>query len=171
VVVGWLTLAMVLLGAFNAVARYLDRDFDLGLSSNAQIELQWYLFGIIFLLGGVYALRRGAHVRVDVLYNLLSVRARAWLDLGGTVLFLIPLAIFALWVSWPAVHNSWLIREQSPDPGGLPRYPIKVVILVAFALLLVQAGSEVIKQLAVITGHLSPDEAAPEDRIQQGPHV
>ena len=154
---GWLTLAMVLIGAFNAVVRYLDRDFQLGLSSNAYIELQWYLFSIIFLLGAVYALRRGAHVRVDVFYTRLSRRGKARLDLAGTVLFTLPLCLFAMWVSWPAIQSSWRIREQSPDPDGLARYPIKLLVLVAFALLLVQALSEIIKQIGVLTGHIGEE--------------
>jgi TRAP-type mannitol/chloroaromatic compound transport system permease small subunit len=157
---GWLTFAMVLIGAFNAVARYLDRDLKLGLSSNAYIEAQWYLFSIVFLLGAVYALRRGSHVRVDIFYGRLSRRGKARLDLVGTVLFTIPLCLFAMWVSWPAIRSSWLIREQSPDPGGLARYPIKLLLLVAFGLLLIQAISELIKQLGVLTGQLTEEPPA-----------
>ncbi|HLU64758.1 MAG TPA: TRAP transporter small permease subunit [Kofleriaceae bacterium] len=158
-----LTLVMVLIGAFNAVARYLDRDFKLELSSNSYIELQWYLFSIIFLLGATYALRRGAHVRVDVFYGRLSRRGKAWLDLAGGILFLVPTCIAAAWLSWPAARHSWQIREQSPDPGGLPRYPIKLLVVLAFALLLLQAISEIIKRAAVLAGHEVDDgpRAAP----------
>ena len=146
-VVSWLVPAMVLIGAYNAVARYLGRFLGVNLSSNLYLELQWYLFSLIFLVGGAYALRENAHVRVDVLYGRLGRRARAAIDCAGTLLLLAPFCIFILWVSWPSVRNSWVVREGSPDPGGLPRYPLKAVILVAFALLLVQALSELLKNL------------------------
>jgi len=146
----WLTLGMVLLGAFNAVARYLDRYTGLGLSSNMYIELQWYLFSLVFLLGAAYTLKHDAHVRVDVVYGRLSKRGRAWIDLIGTVLFLFPFCILMLWTSWPAVINSWSVLEVSPDPGGLPRYPIKTVIPIAFLLLMIQGLSMLIKQISVI---------------------
>ena len=143
--VTWLTLGMVLIGAFNSIARYLGRSVGANLSSNAWIELQWYLFSIVFLLGSAHALEQGAHVRVDVLYGRLPARARHWIDLLGSLLFLLPFTVFGLVISWPAVRNSWSVREVSPDPGGLPRYPIKAVILVAFALLMLQGISEAIK--------------------------
>lgn len=149
---GWLCLLMVLIGAYNAIVRYLGRSMGWNLSSNVYIELQWYLFSLVFLLGAAYTLRRGSHVRVDVFYGRLQPRGKAWVNLLGAVLFLIPFSIFMLWVSWPAVRESWRIREGSPDPGGLARYPIKTVILVAFVLLLIQAVSEIIKQLAIIRG-------------------
>jgi TRAP-type mannitol/chloroaromatic compound transport system permease small subunit len=149
---GWLTLAMVLLGAYNAIARYIDRGGSTHLSSNAFIEGQWYLFSAVFLLGAVYALRRGAHVRVDLVYERLSSKAKAVLDLVGALVFLFPFCLFTMWVSYPAIANSWKIRETSPDPGGLIRYPIKALILVAFGLLVVQAVAEVIKRIAVLTG-------------------
>lgn len=148
----WLALVMVLLGAYNAIARYLTRYTGLSLASNAFTELQWYLFSLIFLLGAAYGLRHDVHVRVDVLFARLAPRARAWVDLGGTVLFLIPFCVLMLWVSWPAVRNSWMIRETSPDPGGLARYPIKAAILLGFALLVLQGLSQLVKQVEVIRG-------------------
>lgn len=152
--VGWLTLAMLLIGAYNALVRYVDakRWIDTQLSSNAFIELQWYLFSLVFLLGAAYALRQDAHVRVDVLYGRCSPRARAWINVAGTVLFLLPFSVIVLWLSLPAVASSWEVREVSPDPGGLPRYPIKAVIPVAFLLLIAQALSELIKQVAFLAG-------------------
>jgi len=150
--VSWLCLGMILLGAFNAVARYLGRFTGMNLASNAYIEGQWYLFSLVFLLGAAYALQRDAHVRVDVLYGRLSVRGKAWLDLAGTVLFLVPFCIFAIAMSLPSVRASWAVLEGSPDPGGLPRYPIKTAVIVAFGLLLLQALSEGIKRVAVLTG-------------------
>ncbi|RMH17078.1 MAG: TRAP transporter small permease subunit [Acidobacteria bacterium] len=149
---GWLALAMVALGAYNAVARYTDRFTGWRLSSNAYLEAQWYLFSLLFLLAGAYALRHGRHVRVDVLYGRLGRRARAWIDLAGSIVFLLPFSLFALWVSWPAVRNSWAVREVSSDPGGLPRYPIKAVILVAFALLVLQGIAEIVKNAARLRG-------------------
>lgn len=148
----WLILAMVLIGAYNALARYLTRFTDLSLASNAYIDLQWYLFSLVFLLGAAYGLRVDAHVRVDVLYQRLSDRARGWIDLMGTLLFLVPFSVLMLWVSFPAIRASWAIREGSPDPGGLPRYPIKTAILVAFALLLLQAFSQAMKAIRRIRG-------------------
>lgn len=149
----WLTLAMVLMGAWNAVARYFDRAAGGGLSSNAFVEGQWYLFSLVFLLGAPHALRAGAHVRVDVFYGRLSERARDWIDLLGGLLFTIPFCVFALWVSWPAVHDAWVVREVSPDPGGLARWPIKAVLPLAFVLLLAQGLSETIKRAARLAGH------------------
>lgn len=149
----WLALVMVLLGAYNAIARYLTKYTGVSLASNAFTELQWYLFSLIFLLGAAYGLRHDVHVRVDVLFERLSRRARAWVDLAGTVLFLIPFCVLMLWVSWPAVRNSWMIRETSPDPGGLARYPIKAAILVGFVLLLLQGLSQLVKQVDAIRGH------------------
>ena len=148
----WLALIMILVGAFNAIARYATRYTGVALSSNAYLDLQWYFFSLIFLLGAAYGLQHDVHVRVDVLYARLSRRARAWIDLAGTVLFLIPFSVLMLWVSWPAVRNSWAIHETSPDPGGLPRYPIKTVILLSFGLLLLQALSQLLKQVDVIRG-------------------
>jgi TRAP-type mannitol/chloroaromatic compound transport system permease small subunit len=143
----WLALVMVLVGAFNAVARYLGRYIGINLSSNAYLELQWYLFSMLFLLGAAWVLRENAHVRVDVLYSRLGTRAQSLINILGTLLLLVPFSAFVLWVSSPVVRNSWLIREGSPDPGGLPRYPLKALILVCFALLLLQAISELIKEL------------------------
>jgi len=152
----WLTLLMVLVGAGNAVARYAGRFLGLSLSSNGWIELQWYLFSALFLLTGAWVLREDAHVRVDVLYARLSERARAWIDLLGTLLLLVPFCLLTLWVSWPAVHSSWQVREGSPDPGGLARWPLKALILVCFALLLLQAVAEIIKRLTLLFGSPAP---------------
>lgn len=160
-VILWLVGAMVLIAAFNAIARYAGRYVGVNLSSNAYIELQWYLFSLVFLLGAAYALRHDAHVRVDLVYGRLGPRGRAWIDLLGTVLFLLPFSVLMLWVSYPSIRASWEIREVSPDPGGLPRYPIKAVILVAFALLILQGISELIKQIAILRGAVPPEAVSP----------
>jgi TRAP-type mannitol/chloroaromatic compound transport system permease small subunit len=167
----WLALLMVLLGAFNAIARYLTKYTGVSLASNAYTELQWYFFSLIFLLGAAYGFRHDVHVRVDVLFARLSAKTQAWIDLAGTVLFLIPFCILMLWVSWPAVRNSWSIREVSPDPGGLPRYPIKAVILLCFVLLLLQALSHIIKQVEVLRGAAPPaGPAGGEGRLPADDH-
>ena len=145
--VTWLTLVMVFFGAYNALARWATRYAGVNLSSNAFNELQWYLFSVIFLLGAAWGLRHDVHVRVDIVHSRLSERGRAWTDLLGTLLFLIPFCGLMLWVSWPAVARSWQIREVSPDPGGLPRWPIKALLLVSFALLLLQGLALLVRQV------------------------
>ncbi|MCG8459863.1 MAG: TRAP transporter small permease subunit [Holophagales bacterium] len=176
--VGWLTLSMVLIGSYNTLARYVDgwrgshQSTEAGaeffrFSSNAFLELQWYLFSVVFLLGAAYTLRRNAHVRVDVFYGRLGAKGKAWVNLVGTVLMLIPFSLACLWLSWPSVRNSWAVGEQSPDPGGLARYPIKTLLLVAFVLLLAQAISELGKHLAVLRG----DAADPLDAGGEGDAV
>lgn len=152
----WLTVAMVVVGAYNAVVRYLGRYVGWSLASNFYLELQWYLFSLVFLLGAAYALERDAHVRVDVFYGRLSVRGRAWIDLAGTLLLLIPFSVLAVVVTWPSVASSWAVGETSPDPGGLPRYPLKTTILVCFVLLILQGASEAIKDVARIRGMALP---------------
>jgi TRAP-type mannitol/chloroaromatic compound transport system permease small subunit len=154
----WLVLFMVVIAAVGAVARRFSRDLGLSLNLTPVTEAQWYLFSTVFLLGATYGLRHGVHVRVDVLYERLGAKARAWIDLVGTLLLLIPFAVLMLWVSWPAVLNSWQIRETSPDPGGLPRYPIKALILVSFALLLLQALSQAVKHVDAIRGVAQPPD-------------
>jgi len=157
--VAWLAVVMVLLGAFNAVARYLGRFVGHNFSSNAYLEAQWYLFSLMFLLGAAWTLQQDAHVRVDVIFARFSARVRAWINICGTLFLLVPFCIFVLWSSWPAVRNSWQIHEVSPDPGGLPRYPLKAVILLCFVLLLLQAVSELIKEVRKLRSRESSDYA------------
>ena len=164
--ISWMALLMVLIGAYNAIARYLGRFIGVNLSSNLYLELQWYLFSLIFLLGAGYALKENAHVRVDVVYGRLEARARAWINVVGSVLMLIPFSIFVLWVSWPSIRNSWAVREMSPDPGGLPRYPLKAVIIVAFVLLLAQGVSELVKDVAIL--RRGADAEADDDAAHPG---
>lgn len=147
--VAWLALAMVLIGAWNALARYLGRFAGTDLSSNGFIEAQWYMFSLLFLLGAGYTLKEDAHVRVDVLYGRLPLHRRAWIDVAGVLLFLLPFCIFGVSVSWEWVLNSWTEREVSPDPGGLPRYPLKAMVPVAFVLLGLQGISMLIRRLQV----------------------
>lgn len=158
---GWitfgLTLIMVAMGAYNAITRYLGRFIGINLSSNLYIEVQWYLFSLIFLLGAAYVLKHNGHVRVDLLYNRLSRRGKAWIDLLGALLLLVPMCVLVFFYSVPAVVNSWQVLEMSSDPSGLPRYPLKTMILVAFFLLGLQGISESIKQIAILTGFVPHD--------------
>jgi TRAP-type mannitol/chloroaromatic compound transport system permease small subunit len=154
----WLTLGMVAIGAYNALVRYLDKYTGMTLSSNTYLELQWYMFSLLFLLGAAYTLKHDAHVRVDIFYSKLSAKGKAWVDLLGTVLILFPFCVLMLWTSWPMVINSWAVLEISPDPGGLPRYPIKTAIPVGFLLVLVQGVSMFIRKLAIVLG-FEPENA------------
>lgn len=164
----WLALFMVLIGAISAVTRYFARSQQWTLNLTPTTEAQWYLFSVIFLMGAAYGLNHDVHVRVDVMYERLSAKTQAWIDLVGTVLFLVPFTLMMLYVAVPPVMNSWSIREMSPDPGGLPRYPIKALIIVSFALLLIQAFSQVVKQVDVIIGvapELDHHEGEPEAHV------
>lgn len=143
---------MVFMGAISAVLRYFARGLGWSLNLTPATEAQWYLFSVIFLMGAAYGLNHDVHVRVDVMYERLSAKGRAWIDLAGTLIFLIPFSILMLYVSYPTVAASFRVREGSPDPGGLPRYPIKALILVSFVLLLLQAVSQIVKQIDVIRG-------------------
>jgi len=141
----WLVLAAVLLSAGNALFRY-----GLNMSSNAWLEIQWYLFSAIFLLGAGYTLKHNGHVRIDILYGRFSARARAWIDLVGGLLFLLPTAVLIAWLGWTGFADSYAVGEMSPDAGGLSRWPIKLLIPVGFALLALQGISESIKRAAFL---------------------
>ncbi|MES9873075.1 MAG: TRAP transporter small permease subunit [Candidatus Sedimenticola sp. 6PFRAG7] len=163
----WLVLIMVVLGVYNAVTRKLSQTIGMDLSSNMYIEAQWYMFSIVFLWGGAYTLKHRGHVRVDILYSRVKLKVKAWIDILGTVLFLMPLSLLIIWVSIPYAADSWSILEISPDPGGLPRYIIKTVIPVAFVLVLAQGISELIKNVAYLKG-LIPHQ---DEEQQQGPEL
>lgn len=160
--------AMVAIGFLNVVARYVSRFVGMRLTSNAVIEIQWYLFSILFFLGFAYILRHNLNVRVDFLYSRMSPKQRAWIDLIGTVLFIAPFCLLGIYVTYNPVMLSWGrlpdgtfgTWEMSPDPDGLPRAPIKSMIIVAFVLLLLQAVSQVIKYLAIITNTIDEQRAA-----------
>lgn len=149
----YLTLLLVALGFYNVAARYVGRFVGQNLSSNSFIETQWYIFSVVFFLMFAYNLRHDVNVRVDFLYAKWSRTRRTWVDLIGTVLFLIPFCILGIWMTIDPVLFSWRLWEMSPDPGGLPRAPIKTFIIVAFVLLLLQAIAQVIKYTALLTGH------------------
>lgn len=152
----WLILAAVLVSAVNAVIRKL---FDI--SSNAWLELQWYLFGAVFMMAAAYVLQRNGHVRIDVVSNRLAERTRQWIDLCCHVLMLLPLTLIMIWLSWPFVVESYQGREISSNAGGLIVWPSKLFILLGFALLLAQAVSEIIKRAGFLTGALREPEPEP----------
>jgi len=158
----WIVLVMIGVGVWNVLGRYVGNAIGQNLSSNGLIETQWYLFDIVFLLGAAYTLQKNEHVRVDVFYAQFSRRRKALADLLGTLFFLLPFSILVIYFSWGSVIRSWSVRETSPDPGGLIRYPIKTMILVSFALLILQGISDTIKNWAIIQGQL-PENATAED--------
>ena len=143
----WLILAMVLISTANAIIR---KFFNA--SSNAWLELQWYLFSVVFLCCAGYALLRKEHIRIDIVASHLSDRANHRIALFGHLFFLIPLCVMMLYESWPYFMESVRIDEHSSNAGGLVRWPAKLTIIVGFALLLLQGISEVIKQIGVMRG-------------------
>jgi TRAP-type mannitol/chloroaromatic compound transport system permease small subunit len=149
----WLVLVMVLVSSGNAVSRYL-----LNMSSNAFLELQWYLFAMVFLLCAGYTLLHNEHIRIDVVTSRFSAQTRAWIDVFGTVCFLLPVSLFIMWLSWPIFMNAWVSGEVSSNAGGLIRWPARLMIPVGFFLLSLQGLSELIKRIAFLRG-LIPDPA------------
>jgi TRAP-type mannitol/chloroaromatic compound transport system permease small subunit len=154
----WLVLIMIGVGVWNVIGRYIGNAIGQNLSTNALIETQWYLFDMVFLLGAAYSLQHNEHVRVDVFYARWSRRRKAIADLIGTLFFLLPFSTLVIWFSWEAIVQSWSIKETSPDPGGLIRYPIKAMIVVSFVLLILQGISEAIKNWSIIQGELPTGE-------------
>ena len=155
-VAGWISRAVVLIlipiGFLNVFLRYVGQYVETQLVNNTWIEAQWYLYGIIFLLMFPYLLRHDGNVRVDFWYAERSERVKAWIDLVGHLVGLIPFTALAIWVSWKPVRESWTYWEMSPDPSGLPRAPIKALILAAFVLLGLQALASLIRLLTFFAG-------------------
>jgi TRAP-type mannitol/chloroaromatic compound transport system permease small subunit len=151
--VTWLVLACVLISAANAITRY-----GFNFSSNAFLEIQWYLYSIVFLCAAGYALKHNAHVRIDLVYGRLSRRAQAWIDIFGGLCMLLPVCAIIMWYGWSAFLESYRIDEISGDAGGLARWPIKFVVPLAFLLLILQGLSETIKRFAFLQGVVPPQE-------------
>lgn len=147
----WMILAATLISAGNAIIRK-----TLGTSSNAWLEIQWYLFAAVFMLGGGYAFLRNAHVRIDFISSKFSDRARNWIDVGGIIIFLLPLCYLMIAEGWPLFVNAWTSGEMSSNSGGLIRWPVYAFIPLGFALLLLQGLSELVKRFAFLSGH-GPD--------------
>ena len=143
----WLLLAATLISAGNAISRY-----GFSLSSNAMLEVQWYLYSTVFILCSGYTLMKNQHVRIDLISNRISDKARNWIDVIGIVVFLIPVAVMIAWMSWPGFVDSYVNMEESSNAGGLIRWPVRLVIPVGFALPAVQAVSELIKRVAFLMG-------------------
>jgi TRAP-type mannitol/chloroaromatic compound transport system permease small subunit len=156
----WLVLVATLISAGNALIRY-----SLGESSNAWLEIQWYLFGAMFLLAAGYTLKHNGHVRIDIFYNRLGPRGQAWIDLIGGLLFLLPMAVLLAWLAWPMFHEAWVTHEMSPDAGGLVRWPVKLLLPLGFGLLALQGVAEVIKRIGVLSGHLALPREAPQEDV------
>jgi TRAP-type mannitol/chloroaromatic compound transport system permease small subunit len=147
----WLVLVVVLISAANAVVR---KAFDY--SSNAYLEVQWYLFSVIFLFGAGYTLLHNDHVRIDIIQGRLSPRTQNWIDVFGIVLFLMPMSLIIMWLSWPLFVDSLQRHEVSTNAGGLIIWPARLMVPVGFALLIIQAVSELIKRIAFLGGR-TPD--------------
>lgn len=149
--VAWLVLLAVIVSAGNAIIR---KAFSM--SSNAWLELQWYLFGAVFMLAAAYALQTNDHIRIDIFYGTRSKRTQDWIDLIGHVLFLMPFSILMVYLLGPYVWRSFISGEMSGSAGGLILWPAKLMLLLGFVLLLAQGVSEIVKRIAIMAG-LIPD--------------
>jgi len=147
-----LVLLATLVSAGNAMIRY-----AFGYSSNGWLELQWYMFAILVMFGASYTFKRNEHVRVEIFYLYLSERGQLWLDLIGTLFFLIPSCLLLSYLSWPFFLQSYDVSEMSNNAGGLVRWPIKLVVPVGFVMLALQGVSEVIKRIAALQGEVTID--------------
>jgi TRAP-type mannitol/chloroaromatic compound transport system permease small subunit len=147
----WLVLVAVLISAANATVRKI-----FNYSSNSFLEIQWYLFSLIFLFLAGYTLKNNEHVRIDIITGRLSARARAWIDVFGTLFFLLPMAFLIMWLSWPVFVDAWERNEVSTNAGGLIVWPARLMVPIGFFLLIVQAFSELIKRFAFLRGMI-PD--------------
>jgi TRAP-type mannitol/chloroaromatic compound transport system permease small subunit len=158
----WLILVAVLVSAGNATIRY-----ALDMSSNGWLELQWYLFSAVFLLGAGYTLLHNEHIRIDVLFSHLSPRQRAWIDLSGGIFFLLPMAVVIMVLSWPVFTDSFVRHEVSADAGGLLRWPVKLLIPAGFLLLTLQGLSEIIKRVGFLAGVIADPSEKHEHPIAE----
>jgi len=142
----WLVLLACLISAGNAVSRY-----AFNASSNAWLEIQWYMFAGMVLLGGPHTLKANEHVRVDLVYSSVSERTRLWIDILGGLLFLLPICVILVYFTWPWFVESWEIDEGSSNAGGLVRWPVKLLLPLGFSLMALQGISEIIKRVAALT--------------------
>ena len=154
----WLVLAAVLISAGNAIMR---KAFDVG--SNAYLEIQWYLFAAVFMLGSGYVWLRNAHVRIDFIATRLSPRTNTLIDIAGMVLFTVPLCLILITLSWPVFERAWVSGEMSQNAGGLIRWPVMLLLPAGFGVLLLQCASELIKRVAFLTG----DRTEPLSEVQE----
>ena len=145
VVANWLVLLAALISAGNAASRYLFSE-----SSNGWLEIQWYMFAGMVLLGAPYTLKMNEHVRVDLVFGMVSERTQIWIDIVGGILFLLPICVILIYFTWPWFVESWLINESSSNAGGLIRWPVKLLLPVGFCLMALQGVSEIIKRIAAL---------------------
>jgi TRAP-type mannitol/chloroaromatic compound transport system permease small subunit len=153
----WLVLAAVLLSAGNAIVRKIFNT-----SSNAMLEMQWYFFSAIFLLCAGYTLLRNEHVRIDIITGRFSVRTQTWVDVLGTIFFLLPMAALFIYLSWPVFVRTFTHNEISTNAGGLVLWPARLLVPVGFTILFLQGLSELIKRIAFLTG-AGPDPITRHD--------
>ena len=162
----WFLLATTLISASNAIIR---KVFNI--SSNAFLEIQWYLFAAVFMLGSGYAFMKNAHVRIDFISSKFSVRGRNIVDVLGIIIFVFPLCYLMIKLSWPVFYNAWVSGEMSSNAGGLVRWPVYAVIPLGFVILAVQSISELIKRVAFLTGNgpdvLAHDGPSDEEKLAQ----
>jgi TRAP-type mannitol/chloroaromatic compound transport system permease small subunit len=156
--VAWALLAAILVSAVNATVRKVFNT-----SSNSWLEIQWILFGAVFLLCSAWALLSNEHIRIDIVNNMLPKQVRNWIDVFGHVFFLLPVTFVVAWLGWPFFWRSLMQNEQSTNAGGLPVYPSKLLIPLAFTFLAFQGFSELIKRIAIIRGDL-------QDTVSGGGH-
>ncbi|MCT7377731.1 TRAP transporter small permease subunit [Chelativorans salis] len=165
--VSWLVLAAVLVSAYNAIVRFLGSGLPAYLpiprASNALLELQWYLYGTVFMLASAYTLLRNEHIRIDIVSGKLSKRVRDWIDLFCHIFFLLPFVLLLVYLSWPWFLRSFRSGEMSTNAGGLIIWPAKFMVVAGFVLLTAQALSEIVKRLAVIRGII--DEPNPQHEL------
>jgi len=162
----WCVLIMVLVSAANATSRY-----ALNIASNAWLELQWYLFASVFLLCSGYTLLHNEHIRIDVISSRLSRRAQIWIDIFGTVVFMLPVTGYIAWLSWPIFVNAWVSGEISMNAGGLIRWPARLLVPLGFFLLTMQGVSELIKRIAYLRGLIPDPVETHEDPALEQLHV
>jgi TRAP-type mannitol/chloroaromatic compound transport system permease small subunit len=155
----WLILAAVLVSAINAIVR---KAFDM--SSNAFLEMQWYMFSAVFLLGSGYTLMRQEHIRIDIIYGRFSRRTQIWIDIFGTVVFLMPMCLMFIYLSWPFFMHSIQGGEVSANAGGLILWPVKALMPLGFVLLMAQGCSELIKRIAFQMGLTSDPGEKKQDK-------
>jgi TRAP-type mannitol/chloroaromatic compound transport system permease small subunit len=159
----WLVMVAVLISAANATVRKI-----FNYSSNAFLEIQWYLFALIFLLCAGYTLKHNEHVRIDIITGRMSARTRAWIDILGTLFFLLPMAALVMWLSWPLFVDSWERHEVSTNAGGLIIWPARLMVPVGFFLLILQGLSELIKRIAFLLGMIpDPSEKHAEKTLEE----
>jgi len=162
--ISWLSTILVLVVCYDVFTRYFLRKSSVGVQ-----ELEWHIFAVLFLIAAAYTLKLDGHVRVDVIYTLLSPRGKAWINLLGSLVFLIPFSILVIWACKGFISMSWAIQETSPDPGGLPfRYILKAMIPAGFTLILLQGISLTLRSFCTVIGHpLEEIEAKDEKEGQQ----